>query len=464
MATRPPNPPPNHPESPDRLERGLRGPVGGVTRIGPRAFALAFVVVCGLLVAILYGLNRGAPTRTADSYASPPAAPPTNAEHFGQNEPIVSSAPPATPPPPLVLPPTSVPDLDQERRTANAQGAPAAAPATRSPDDQAAIAREAAAERTRAEAKDKQRQLAEAALKAPIIAGENSGGAQPMAFVGNGGANGQGFSSNGGNSGGGAAAGGATSNVSGERASAARVQSTAYLQGPSGQYAGVQPANVALPEGGNPKDFLQAQRFAPISPYEITASSVIPAELITAIDSELPGLISAQVREDVYDTKTGRYMLIPRGSRLVGLYNSQVEYGQTRILVAWQRLIFPDTTSIDLLNMSGADVQGGAGVSGDVDNHYGKIFGAAILTSILAAGATLSTPQNSSLLQAPSAGQVISQNVGQEIAQVGTQIVQKDLSIPPTIHVKPGYPFLVIVDRDIVLPGAYHGSAFPQQR
>jgi type IV secretion system protein VirB10 len=458
MATPPPNQPPEYPESPDRLERGLRGPVAGVTRFGPRAFALAFAIICGLLIAILYGLNRGSPIRTAEQgYASPPAAPPTNGEHFGQNEPIVPSALPATPPPPLVLSPTAVPDLDQQRPAASAPPAAPAAPSVQSPADQAAIAREAAAERARLDDEEKRRELADAALKSPIIAGGGSGAAQPLAFAGNGSASGQ---SGQGYSGGGATSGGA-SNPSGERPSAGRVQSTAYLQGPSGQYAGVAAANVVLPEGGNPKDFLQAQRFAPISPFEVTASSVIPAELITGIDSELPGLISGQVREDVYDTKTGRYLLIPRGTRLVGLYNSQVEYGQTRILVAWQRLIFPDTTSIDLQNMSGADVQGGSGVSGDVDNHYGKIFGAAILTSILAAGATLSSPQNTNLLQAASAGQIISQNIGQEIAQVGTQVVQKDLSIPPTIHVAPGYPFLVIVDRDIVLPGVYRGSQFP---
>jgi type IV secretory pathway VirB10-like protein len=454
MSTRPPNQPPNYPESPDRLERGLRGPVGGVTRIGPRAFALAFGIICALLIAILYGLNRGSPIRTAEQgYASPPAAPPTNGEHFGANVPIVATEPPSTPPPPLVLAPTAVPDLEQQGRSANA-------PATQSPEEQAEIAREAADERARADEEQRQRDLAESALKSPIMAGGSAGGAQPLAFVGNGGASGQSASSGGGSSVGGTNGSGASG---GERSnqSAGRVQSTAYLQGPSGQYGGVQPANLELPEGGNPKDYLQAQRFAPLSPFEIKASSVIPAELITGIDSELPGLISGQVREDVYDTKTGRYLLIPRGSRLIGLYNSQVEYGQTRILVAWQRLIFPDTTSIDLLNMSGADTQGGAGVSGDVDNHYGKIFGAAILTSVLAAGATLSSGQNTNLLQAPSAGQVISQNVGQEIAQVGTQIVQKDLSIPPTIHVKPGYPFLVIVDRDIVLPGVYRGSAFP---
>jgi type IV secretion system protein VirB10 len=177
--------------------------------------------------------------------------------------------------------------------------------------------------------------------------------------------------------------------------------------------------------------------------------------MITAIDSELPGLISAQVRENVYDSKTGRYLLIPKGSRLIGLYKNDVAYGQSRVLVAWGRLIFPDTTSIDLQNMSGADVEGGAGVAGTVDNHYGKIFGAAILTSILAAGVQLASPQNSSILTAPSSGQVVGQAVGQQIASVGTQILQKNLNVPPTLHIPKGYPFIVVVDRDIVFSGPY---------
>ncbi|MBD5656864.1 MAG: TrbI/VirB10 family protein, partial [Candidatus Eremiobacteraeota bacterium] len=431
----------------------------------PRAFGLAFLVVCALLVAILYGLNRNPNSRgTTEAYASPPPPQPTNMEHFGQNEPIVATALPATPPPPLVLPPTAVPNLDQQEPKAVAQAPAAQAP---SAEDAAAAQREAEEDRARADEERKRRELAEAAAKSPILANGstgvgssgvklsfagNSGDAPAPAYVPavgttNGGGNAS-FASNNGTS------------INGSRPAAVEThapQSLAYLDGPSGQFR-VQPANVVLPAGGNPKDFLQAQRFAPVSPFEIVASSVIPASLITAIDSELPGLVTAQVREDVYDSKTGRYLLVPRGSRLVGLFNSQVQYGQTRVLVAWQRLIFPDTTSIDLLDMSGTDVQGGAGLAGIVDNHYNKIFGAALLTSILAVGAELASPQQTSIFGTESAGQLISQSVGQQIAQTGTQIVQKDLNIPPTLHIKNGYPFLVMVDRDIVLPGVYHGQ------
>ncbi|MBD5635630.1 MAG: hypothetical protein IAI49_14230, partial [Candidatus Eremiobacteraeota bacterium] len=439
MASRPPNDP-DYPKSPDVLERGLRGPIGGVTRVGPRAFGLAFLVICGLLVAILYGLNRGATAnRTTDAYVSPPPQP-TNDSHFGQNEPIVAPEAASTAAPPLVLPPTAVPNLDQEpNRTA--QAPPSNQSASQSAEQQYELQQREAADRRREDEEARERALADAALKSPIIAGGANGasGQTELAYAGNGGGQnaaapvaGGGGATNGGATG----ASGASGGRSGSNATESRVQSTAYLEGPSGQFA-VQPANVVLPEGGNPKDFLQAQRFAPVSKFEVVASSVIPASLITGIDSELPGLVSAQVREDVYDSKSGRYLLIPRGSRLVGLYNNQLQFGQTRILIAWQRLIFPDTTSIDLLNMSGADTQGGAGFGGAVDNHYGKIFGAALLTSILAAGAELASPQSTNLFTNPSASQVISQSVGQQIAQTGTQIVQKDLSIPPTVHVAP---------------------------
>ena len=469
----------NVPSSPDELGGGLRGPVSGVTRIGPRAFGLAFLVICGLLVAILYGLNRSNPSNrtTAEAFASPPLPPSTNEPRFAQNEPIVPSAPPATAPPPLYLQATSVPNLDGADGSKNGAPAPPAEPPAAvappsgpSPEEQRAAADRAAREQARLVAENARRERLRAALHSAILAGTGTnqadgvqnggatGGAVQVAFAGNG-DNGAPVrdASNVGSQTAASFMGRTNADAAAAGPPGARAASN-YLDGPSGQFA-VQGADVVLPQGGNPKDFLQAQRFAPISPYEIIASSVIPAALITGIDSELQGLLSAQVREDVYDSKTGRYLLIPKGSRLVGLYKNDVAYGQTRVLVAWQRLIFPDTTSIDLLNMSGADVEGGAGVAGTVDNHYGKIFGAAILTSVLAAGLQLAQPpQSQSVLQVPSAGQTVSQAVGTQIAQTGTEIVRKDLNIPPTLHIPKGYPFLVVVDRDIVLPGPYRSS------
>jgi type IV secretion system protein TrbI len=423
------------PGSPDELAGGIRGRISGVTRVGPRAIGLAFVVVCGLLIAILYGVNKNSNKQIAsNAFASPPPPIPSDEPHFGSNVPLEATPAPATPPPPLVLPAT-VPNVASAPRLN--------APATPSAAQQAALQRALAEQQARDEARRRREELLASAERAPVLFagnGENAG-TQPAPAQA-------------------VAQSAANAAAAGMGAPAAQPQATpapTFLDGPTGQYR-VNPANVVLPQGGNPKDFLQAQRFAPISRYEITASSVIPADLITAIDSSEPGLITAQVREDVYDTKTGRYMLIPRGSRLVGVYKSDLEYGQTRVLVAWQRLIFPDTTSIDLLNMSGADVQGGAGFGGTVDNHYGKIFTAALLTSVMAAGLQLSQPQQGSIYLMPSSGQLAAQAVGQQLAQTGMSIVNKNVNIPPTVHVAPGYPFLVVVDRDIVLPGPYHGE------
>ncbi|MBD5657562.1 MAG: hypothetical protein IAI50_20630, partial [Candidatus Eremiobacteraeota bacterium] len=186
MASRPPNDP-DYPKSPDHLERGLRGPVGGVTRIGPRAFALAFFVICGLLVAILYGLNRGGPlNKTTEAYASPPLPQSTNDSHFGQNVPIVATEPPATAAPPLVLPPTAVPNLDQAPKTTAAVQGPSQADTAAQQDEERL--REAREQRA-AEEEAKRRELAEQALKSPILAGGNgsSGGGVQLAFAGNGG-------------------------------------------------------------------------------------------------------------------------------------------------------------------------------------------------------------------------------------------------------------------------------------
>jgi type IV secretion system protein VirB10 len=468
------------PSSPDELQGGLRGRIGGVTRVGPRAFGVAFFVVCALLVAILYGVNKQSAKPTTEALASPPAAIQSSEAHFGSNEPLVPSAPPETPPPPLLLAPTSVPNLDNADKTPQPPSTTAPRP-VQPLVDQRLVEQQSAEEKAREDAEKKREELLEAARKSPILTGNGQGGgvsggagqSVQLAFAGNG----EPAAGNDGDAGSASyaslpatnqSAGGVSGTSGGNNLvsrtvaqSAARPQESpnAFLEGPTGQYR-VNAAQVALPEGASSKDFLEAQRFSPLSPYEILASSVIPATLITGIDSDEPGLLSAQVREDVYDTKTGRYLLIPRGSRLVGLYKSDLSYGQSRVLVAWNRLIFPDTTSIDLLNMSGSDVGGFAGFGGDVDNHYGKIFGAALLTSILAAGLELSQPQSttSSILQVPSAGQVVGQAVGQQLSQTATTIISKDLNIPPTLYVAKGYPFIVFVDRDIVLPGPYRAQ------
>ena len=202
-------------------------------------------------------------------------------------------------------------------------------------------------------------------------------------------------------------------------------------------------------------NYLQAERTAALSPYEVKAGSQIPAVMISGINSDLPGMITAQVRESVYDTRTGKYLLIPQGAKLVGRYDSQIAYGQSRVLVVWERIIFPDTSSISLLSMPGADTGGYAGFTDQVNNHFARIFGSAILMSIIEAGAELSQPQSNTTNAAPTPGQVAAASVGVQLAQTSNGLLQKNLSIQPTLEVRPGYKFNVMVSKDMILPGAY---------
>ena len=195
-----------------------------------------------------------------------------------------------------------------------------------------------------------------------------------------------------------------------------------------------------------------------ISDYVLAIGTKIPAQLDQDINSDLPGQIYAHVSRDVYDSRTHSVLLMPAGSNLVGTYDSSVAYGQERLLVAWTRVNLPNGQFIDLPGFGGADALG-AGFGDKVDNHYDKIGGAVLLTSILAAGAQLAQPQQSNALQSPGVGQTLGQAVGTQIAQTGTQLVQKDLNLQPTLHIRPGFEFTVEVNKDMVFPGKYTGNA-----
>jgi type IV secretion system protein VirB10 len=195
-----------------------------------------------------------------------------------------------------------------------------------------------------------------------------------------------------------------------------------------------------------------------IADYVLAVGTKIPGQIDQDINSDLPGQIYGHVSRDVYDSRTNSVLLIPAGSNLVGTYDSSVAYGQERLLVAWTRVNLPNGQFIDLPGFGGADAKG-AGFGDQVDNHYDKIAGATLLTSILAAGAQLAQPQQSNVLTAPSAGQVLGQSVGTQIAQTGTQLVQKDLNLQPTLHIRPGFEITVEVNKDMVFDGAYTGNA-----
>ena len=203
------------------------------------------------------------------------------------------------------------------------------------------------------------------------------------------------------------------------------------------------------------ENYLKSTRTEPLSRYEIKAGWDIPATLEQAINSDLPGEVKALVRSNVYDTATGRYLLIPQGARLLGAYNSVISYGQARVQVVWTRIIFPDGTSIDLDGMSGHDDQGKSGFHDQVDNHYARLIGFAVLTSAFAAGLELSQRQNATLLAVPSAGQTASAAVGQQLTELGAEVTRRNLNIQPTMKIREGYRFDVRVNRDMLFNAPY---------
>ena len=177
-------------------------------------------------------------------------------------------------------------------------------------------------------------------------------------------------------------------------------------------------------------EYLGRERNAALGKYEVKAGWLIPAVLEQQLNSDLPGLIRALVRENVYDTVTGKYILIPAGSTLVGIYNSHVGYGQKALQAVWRRVIFPDGSSLSLGGFEGDDSEGAAGFRDQVDNHWGRIFSGALLTSLFAAGIEISQGQNSSVLTQPSYGQQIGQAVGQQVGQVGVEVTRQQPEHP----------------------------------
>lgn len=191
------------------------------------------------------------------------------------------------------------------------------------------------------------------------------------------------------------------------------------------------------------------------SPYEIKAGWIIPAALECALNSDLPGQTCARVIENVFDTATGKYLLIPQGSKLIGTYDSQIAYGQERILVVWTRLIFPDGSSISLDGMPGEDKAGNAGFDATVNNHYLKVLGSATFMALFSAGIELTQKQSNNVNGVQTNSQIISQSVGQQLGQTGSAYIQKGMNIQPTLTRAPGYKFNIVATRDIVFPAAY---------
>ncbi|MEA2810624.1 MAG: type secretion system protein TrbI [Rhodospirillaceae bacterium] len=182
------------------------------------------------------------------------------------------------------------------------------------------------------------------------------------------------------------------------------------------------------------------------SPYVLQAGAVIPASLITGLRSDLPGQVTAQVTEDVYDSPTGKILLIPQGARLIGEYDAQVAFGQSRALLVWNRLIMPNGKSILLERQPGADTEGYAGLEDEVDNHWGMLLKAAILSTLLSVGSEAGTSNSQNNL-----AQAIRQGASQSFSQVGEQVVGRSLNVQPTITIRPGFPMRVLVTHDLVI-------------
>lgn len=188
----------------------------------------------------------------------------------------------------------------------------------------------------------------------------------------------------------------------------------------------------------------------PVSPFEIQAGTIIPAVLVTAINTSIPGTVVAQIRQDVYDTVRGKFLLIPKGAKILGEYDSRVSYGQRRVVLTFNRLIRPDGSSILLGKPTGADLQGNSGAEGDVDNHWWRLLGAATISTILSVGAGVAS-DSYAVNGTYNAKQGAFLGASSGLSQVGQNIVNRQLDIAPTITLPAGYQFNLVVKKDMVL-------------
>jgi type IV secretory pathway VirB10-like protein len=225
------------------------------------------------------------------------------------------------------------------------------------------------------------------------------------------------------------------------------VSTAAATPGGGGNELASQDHKLAFLNGNVDRRTVSPDRLnAPASPYVLQAGAVIPAALLTGIRSDLPGQVTAQVTEDVYDSPTGKIRLIPQGARLIGQYDAQIAFGQTRALLVWNRLIMPDGRSIVLERQPGADPEGYAGLEDEVDNHWGTLFKAAILSTLLSVGSEVGIGGSEDELV-----RAIRRGGADSVNQIGQRIVGRSLNVQPTIAIRPGFPIRVLVTHDLVL-------------
>ncbi|CAP54081.1 TrbI/VirB10 family protein [Gluconacetobacter diazotrophicus] len=225
-------------------------------------------------------------------------------------------------------------------------------------------------------------------------------------------------------------------------------------QGRASTTTGPQAGNIAFLEGQPDRATTSPDRIAPpASPYVLQAGTVIAGALNTKISSDLPGQIVGHVTQNVYDSPTGRYLLIPQGSLLFGAYNSGVSFGQQRTQIIWTRLIYPDGESLVLEKLPGGDAIGQSGLSDEVDNHWGQLFKAALVTTLLSVGSEAGTSQSENNL-----AQAIRSGASNGFSMVGNRLIDRSLNVQPTLTDRPGLPFTVILSRDLLLKPYQNGG------
>jgi type IV secretion system protein VirB10 len=204
----------------------------------------------------------------------------------------------------------------------------------------------------------------------------------------------------------------------------------------------------AAPSG----EYLPFTRNEPISGFELKAGSIISGVLMGGINSDMPGTVLGQTSENVYDTATGKYLLIPQGARMIGVYDSHVVYGQHRVLVVWQRIIYPDGSSLNIGGMLGGDQAGYAGFKQKVDNHYSRLVGAALLASVFTAAGKMATQNDRDNQGNETAA---AEAVMQTMTSLGAQLAEKNMNVAPTLRILPGYRFSIVTTKDIAFAEPY---------
>lgn len=418
------------PDSPDVFPaRPARGTTG-VRRLNRLPLVFAIVLVCAVGAVVMYTImERGAEDGMGGGRGPAKVDPATSVGVFDQapTAGLIEAREPPAPPPAAVGPVRPPRSVDRPRTTAPAAAAPV--------DAQSYAAEWQAYRQQQQQVRSMRQQTAMTALTASPSVGDFSragGGAT--------GAAGQGMP--------GVESSGALDAVAARMDRMAQLAAGSSGGDPDENRAAEKSAWLDSPPAA--KDYLPTGRKPLVSPFEVKAGTVIPGVMIGGINSDLPGQIIGQVSENVWDTATGRHLLIPQGSRLLGTYSNQVTRGQSRVLVGWQRIIYPDGSSLDLEGMPGVDQAGAGGFRDKVNNHYGRVFGDALLMSLFAAGIQLSQPE-AQVGGSYDSQQIVAASLGQQLGQAGMQITQRNLNIQPTLEIRPGYRFNVMVTRDFVV-------------